>query len=41
MPGQVQLVWHGVNDEVNMREFLSSTVGWGELPRVSATPTCD
>jgi len=30
LPDQVQLVWHGVNDEVNLREFLSSTVGWGE-----------
>ena len=31
LPDQVQLVWHGVNDEVNLHEFLSSTVGWGEL----------
>jgi hypothetical protein len=31
LPDQVQLVWHGVNDEANMREFLSSTVRWGEL----------
>ncbi len=31
LPDQVQLVWHGVNDEVNLREFLSSTVRWGEL----------
>jgi hypothetical protein len=30
LPEQVQLVWHGVNDEVNLGEFLSSTVGWGE-----------
>jgi hypothetical protein len=30
LPDQVQLVWHGVNDEVNLREFLSSPVGWGE-----------
>jgi len=30
LPDQVQLVWHGVNDEVNLREFLSSTVAWGE-----------
>ena len=30
LPDQVQLIWHGVNDEVNLREFLSSTVGWGE-----------
>jgi hypothetical protein len=31
LPDQVQLVWHGVNDEVNLREFLSSTVRWAEL----------
>ena len=31
MPDQVQVVWHGVNDEVHLREFLSSTVPWGEL----------
>ena len=30
LPDQVQLVWHGVNDEANLREFLSSTVAWGE-----------
>ena len=26
----MELVWHGVNDEVNLREFLSSMVRWGE-----------
>ena len=31
LPDHVQLVWHGVNDEVNLCEFLSSTVRWGEL----------
>jgi hypothetical protein len=31
LPNQVQLVWHGVNDEINLREFLSSTIGWGEV----------
>ena len=31
LPDQVQLVWHGVNDEINLREFLSSTIRWGEL----------
>ena len=31
LPDQVHLVWHGVNDEINLREFLSSTVSWGEL----------
>ena len=30
LPDQVELVWHGVNDEVNLREFLSSMVRWGE-----------
>jgi hypothetical protein len=30
LPDQVQLVWHGVNDEANLREFPSSTVAWGE-----------
>jgi hypothetical protein len=31
LPDQVQLVWHGINDEINLREFLSSKVHWGEL----------
>lgn len=30
LPDQVQLVWHGVNDEANPRAFLSSRVAWGE-----------
>jgi hypothetical protein len=30
LPDQVQLVWHGVNDEANLREFLFSRVAWGE-----------
>lgn len=30
LPDQVQLVWHGVNDERNLGEFLASLVGWGE-----------
>ncbi|MGH9245301.1 MAG: hypothetical protein ACRD29_13490 [Acidimicrobiales bacterium] len=30
LPDHVQLVWHGVNDELNLAEFLSSTVRWGE-----------
>jgi len=29
-PDHVQPVWHGVNDEANLREFLSSRVAWGE-----------
>jgi hypothetical protein len=31
LPDQVELVWHGVNDEINLGEFLSSKVRWGEL----------
>ena len=30
LPQHVQLVWHGVNDAWNLRQFLASTVGWGE-----------
>jgi hypothetical protein len=30
LPQHVQLVWHGVNDEWNLRHFLASPVGWGE-----------
>ena len=33
LPDQVQLVWHGVNDEVNLREFLSSTSRLGRVRR--------
>lgn len=28
---RVTLVWHGVNDEDNLRQFLASEVGWAEL----------
>jgi phosphoglycolate phosphatase-like HAD superfamily hydrolase len=31
LPRHVQLVWHGVNDSVNLRQFLASPVRWGEL----------
>jgi phosphoglycolate phosphatase-like HAD superfamily hydrolase len=31
LPRHVQLVWHGVNDEANLRQFLASPVRWGEL----------
>jgi hypothetical protein len=27
---RVQFVWHGVNDEANLRQFLASGVGWAE-----------
>ncbi|MGQ0805959.1 MAG: hypothetical protein ACT4PI_19150 [Actinomycetota bacterium] len=30
LPQHVQLVWHGVNDEWNLRQFLASPVMWGE-----------
>jgi hypothetical protein len=31
LPLHVQLVWHGVNDSANMRQFLASPVHWGEV----------
>ncbi|HEX8802940.1 MAG TPA: hypothetical protein VF743_02065 [Acidimicrobiales bacterium] len=31
LPRHVQLVWHGVNDDVNLRQFLASAVRWGEV----------
>ena len=30
LPKHIQFVWHGVNDEVNLRQFLASEVSWGE-----------
>jgi hypothetical protein len=30
LPQHVQMVWHGVNDEWNLRQFLTSPVTWGE-----------
>jgi hypothetical protein len=30
VPQHVQMVWHGVNDEWNLRQFLGSRVTWGE-----------
>ena len=30
LPRHIQLVWHGVNDEANLRQFLASNVTWGE-----------
>ncbi len=30
LPEHIQLVWHGVNDEVNLRQFLASDISWGE-----------
>ena len=31
IPGRVQLVWHGINDEANLRQFLASDIFWGEI----------
>ena len=31
LPPQVELVWHGVNDATNLRQFLCADVRWGEL----------
>lgn len=30
LPPDVQLVWHGINDEANLRQFLASDIQWGE-----------
>jgi hypothetical protein len=30
LPDQVTLVWHGVNDDDNLHQFLASQVSWGE-----------
>jgi hypothetical protein len=30
IPGHVQLVWHGLNDEPNLRQFTASPIQWGE-----------
>jgi hypothetical protein len=31
LPSHVQLAWHGVNDDSNMRQFLASDVRWAEV----------
>ena len=31
LPRHVQLVWHGVNDDANLRQFLASPVAWAEV----------
>lgn len=31
LPRDVDLVWHGVNDAANLRQFLAAGVPWGEL----------
>ena len=30
LPRHVQLVWHGINDARNLRQFLASNLAWGE-----------
>ena len=30
LPQHVQFVWHGINDEINLRQFLASDITWGE-----------
>ena len=31
LPRGVQMVWHGVNDEANLRQFIASNVHWAEV----------
>jgi hypothetical protein len=31
LPQHVQFVWHGVNDEANLRQFLGSNIHWAEF----------
>lgn len=31
LPLQVELVWHGVNDPINLRQFLPSPIRWAEV----------
>jgi len=40
LPVDLELVWHGVNDRINLRQFLSSPVTWAEFD-VNVDPTCD
>ncbi len=30
LPSHVQFVWHGANDEANLRQFLASNIHWAE-----------
>jgi len=39
LPTHVQLVWHGVNDEANLRQYLGSNVQWAEMD-VQLEPAC-
>ncbi|MEE8308190.1 MAG: hypothetical protein V3R81_13055 [Gammaproteobacteria bacterium] len=31
LPRNIQFVWHGINDEANLRQFLASDIRWGEF----------
>ena len=31
LPPRVQLVWHGINDKENLRQFIASDVFWAEV----------
>jgi hypothetical protein len=31
LPQHIQFVWHGVNDEANLRQFLGSNIHWAEF----------
>jgi len=39
LPTHVQLAWHGVNDDANLRQFLASDVRWAEVDAM-LEPTC-
>ncbi len=30
LPKHTQFVWHGINDEENLRQFMASDINWGE-----------
>ncbi|MCX6048603.1 MAG: hypothetical protein NT075_26160 [Chloroflexi bacterium] len=38
LPADLQLIWHGVNDPINLRQFLSSAIEWAEFD-VNVDPT--
>ena len=31
LPPHIQFVWHGINDEANLRQFLASNIQWAEI----------
>jgi len=40
LPQHIQFVWHGINEEVNLRQFLASDITWGECD-VRLNPTAN